>query len=321
MDFNSVTDNENESSQHKVLKLAQETKKHNRFLSQLQTELDRTQKVKRIEDTLAQTMPTKTGQSKLINVDLTMSTDQSVGGESLYGLTGGTQMFSSIKQFRSKKHNYTTFENKLQEIASKGDKQGNVNVNILQLIQSPEMTGFPDFAKSSIQAEQTEIKTLLYELKSCMNQQSMSIVLDSTAPSTQASDVVKNENIELIPRLPIHCKVSIKERIAPLKLKFEFFDMHTKAKLKNPDCVVCVSPTVQCPTVENCFLAKTEFKDPYISMYRELQGKPIPEFTPQTKNDKFPQQVYISLLSMTGCYSTITVSFPLEKKALQFRMK
>jgi len=77
-----------------------------------------------------------------------------------------------------------TFENKLQEIASKGDKQGNVNVNILQLIQSPEMTGFPDFAKSSIQAEQTEIKTLLYELKSCMNQQSMSIVLDSTAPST-----------------------------------------------------------------------------------------------------------------------------------------
>lgn len=43
-----------------------------------------------------------------------------------------------------------TFENKLQEIASKGDKQGNVNVNILQLIQSPEMTGFPDFAKSSI---------------------------------------------------------------------------------------------------------------------------------------------------------------------------
>ena len=97
MDFNSVTDNENESSQHKVLKLAQETKKHNRFLSQLQTELDRTQKVKRIEDTLAQTMPTKTGKSKLINVDLTMSTDQSVGGESLYGLTGGTQMFSSIK--------------------------------------------------------------------------------------------------------------------------------------------------------------------------------------------------------------------------------
>ena len=34
--------------------------------------------------------------------------------------------------------------------------------------------------------------------------------------------VVKNEGIELIPRLAIQCKVSIKERVAPLKLRFEF---------------------------------------------------------------------------------------------------
>ena len=97
----------------------------------------------------------------------------------------------------------------------------------------------------------------------------MHSTLDSVGPTF--SDSVKNENIELIPRLPIHYKVSIKERVAPLKLKFEFFDMQKpEKKLENPDCVVCVSPTVQFPTVENCTISKTDFRDPYISMYREL---------------------------------------------------
>ena len=34
------------------------------------------------------------------------------------------------------------------------------------------------------------------------------------------TEIVKNENIELIPRLPIQCKVSVKERVAPLELTF-----------------------------------------------------------------------------------------------------
>ena len=52
-------------------------------------------------------------------------------------------------------------------------------------------------------------------------------------------------------------------------------------------------------------------------MYRELQGKTFPEVNPFNKHDKFPQQVYLSLLSMTGCYCSITVSFPFEKTALK----
>lgn len=51
-------------------------------------------------------------------------------------------------------------------------------------------------------------------------------------------------------------------------------------------------------------------------LYRELQGKVFPEFHPQNKKEKFPQQVFISLVSMTGCKCTITVAFPFEKKVL-----
>ena len=57
-----------------------------------------------------------------------------------------------------------------------------------------------------------------------MNSQTMINTLKSEAPSVSGKEAVKNENIELIPRLPIQFKVSIKERVAPLKIKFEFFD-------------------------------------------------------------------------------------------------
>jgi len=52
----------------------------------------------------------------------------------------------------------------------------------------------------ALMATRTEIKTLLYELKRCMNSQAMIWTLESTSA---ISEVVKNENIELIPRLPI----------------------------------------------------------------------------------------------------------------------
>ena len=71
------------------------------------------------------------------------------------------------------------------------------------------------------------------------------ITLDSVAPLSAPSDSVVNEKIELIPRFPIHRKVSIKERVAPLKLKFEFFEVQDPTKkIKNPDCVIYLSPTV-----------------------------------------------------------------------------
>ena len=101
-------------------------------------------------------------------------------------------------------------------------------------------------------------------------------------------DVVKNENIELIPRLPIQCKVSIKERVAPLKLRFDFYDSQTKQKIKNPDVVVCLSTTQQNPTLETAQITKTEFREPSVWMFREFSGKVVPEFNPSNKKDRLP---------------------------------
>ena len=87
----------------------------------------------------------------------------------------------------------------------------------------------------------------MYELKRCMNRQALIQTLESTSTT---SDVVKNENIELISRLPIQFKVLIRERVAPLRLRFDFYDTQTRKKLVNPDTVVCVSPTKDCPTLD-----------------------------------------------------------------------
>lgn len=84
------------------------------------------------------------------------------------------------------------------------------------------MAEYSDYASTSIQAEKTEIKSILYELGRCMNSNADIILLESMAPN--GAETVKNEELELVPRLPFHCKVPINQRVAPLKLKFEFFD-------------------------------------------------------------------------------------------------
>lgn len=52
--------------------------------------------------------------------------------------------------------------------------------------------------------------------------------------------------------------------------------------------VLCLSSTVQCPTLENAQMTKTDFKDPTILLFRELSGKVFPELNPVNKKDKFP---------------------------------
>ena len=74
-----------------------------------------------------------------------------------------------------------------------------------------------------------------------------------------------------------------------MKLKFEFFNsQNTKVSLQNTDCKIYVSPTAQSPNAENCLASKTEFKDPYMTLFRELQGKTFPEFNPTNKSERFP---------------------------------
>lgn len=119
---------------------------------------------------------------------------------------------------------FSSFENRLQTLTQKADKESDINLKILELISRPEMANYPDYPRTAIRAYQTEVKTLSYELKRCMNRQALIQTLDSTSTTTEH---VKNENIELISRLPIQFRVSIKERVAPLRLRFDFYDNQT----------------------------------------------------------------------------------------------
>ena len=55
----------------------------------------------------------------------------------------------------------------------------------------------------------------------------------------------------------------------------------------------------------------TDIKKPEVNIYvgTKIKGKVFPEFTNSQRKEKAPQQVYVSLQSMTGCYCTITASF------------
>ena len=150
-----------------------------------------------------------------------------------------------------KKSKFTTFESRLNYAIRSADKSGDVHMKVLELLLRPDMAEFPDYPATAIRANHTEAKTLSYELKRCMNPQAMIQTLETASHS---SDHVKNENLELVARLPFVCKVSVKERIAPLRLKFEFFDSLTQEKVANPDVVVCISPTTQWPTDSNCLI-------------------------------------------------------------------
>ena len=59
---------------------------------------------------------------------------------------------------------------------------------------------------------------------------------------------IKNEKIELIPKLPCQCRISIKERIAPLALKFEFFNLNTMERVPRTDVIVSIDPRNKHPT-------------------------------------------------------------------------
>ena len=135
---------------------------------------------------------------------------------------------------------------------------------------------------------------------------------------------VKNERIELIPKLPYQCKVSIKERIAPLTLKFEFYDLNTNERIPRTDVQVSIDPKNKHPTTHNC-LASRMMSDPNaMTMHyyngKNQRGKPFPELDPMTVAShkiKFPQQLYISIITNRGYYVTITAWFPKEKLTLK----
>lgn len=157
----------------------------------------------------------------------------------------------------------------MKHVVLRGAKRPDtINKQIMQLVINPEMTEYEDYPKAAIAACKVETKTLEHELKNFMAKNANVINLETRA---QHSEKVKNTKIELIPRLDIRCKVSIKERIAPLQLKFEFFDSLTDKRILNPDAVVCVSPLHENPNEKNATVVKTEFRDdPHVMLYQDL---------------------------------------------------
>lgn len=119
----------------------------------------------------------------------------------------------------------------------------NLNKMILNKLSDPEMGKYPDFFKTHFKEFGNQSKTFLYECKGKIK------TLESRSSKT---DHVRNSNIECLPRLSILCKVVIKDRVAPLRLKFEFFDIETGEEIKRPDTVVCISSTIPNPTPKNC---------------------------------------------------------------------
>ena len=160
-----------------------------------------------------------------------------------------------------------------------------------------------------MKACRTEAKTLNYEVKRFMSPREMIRTLESTSSS---ADQVKNQ-IDIVPRLPIYVKVPVRDRTAPLRLEFEFFDSETKRKIEDPDVTVYYSTTTPCPSQQECRMPKTDFREPCLRFHSDLKGKAIPEFHPVQRKDRIAE-VFLSLHSLRGCLATISVSFPREKR-------
>ena len=116
----------------------------------------------------------------------------------------------------------------------------------------------------------------------------------------------------------------MKERIAPLALKFEFFDSDTMQRVPRTDVVVSIDPRVKHPTPSSCIQSRMMSDPNAMSMIyfngRDQRGKVFPELDPNapvSHKIKFPQQLYMTLTTNRGYYCTITAWFPKEKATLK----
>ena len=95
---------------------------------------------------------------------------------------------------------------------------------------------------------------------------------------------VKNEKIELIPKIPYQCKVSVKDRIAPLALKFEFFDLNSYDRIARTDVVVSIDPRNKHPVPGSCLQSRMMSDPNAMNMVyynkKEQRGKVFPELDP-----------------------------------------
>jgi len=129
-----------------------------------------------------------------------------------------------------------------------------------------------------------------------------------------------SNDLELIENVVIQARVSVRERTAPLKLIFSYCDSTTGATLKHSDTIVCFSPFNELPTVENSISHKVAPKVFLYGNEKHQLGKPFPDVIGMRK-EKFPQFLFISLMSKVGCSATVYADFPREKEQLENEQK
>jgi len=122
--------------------------------------------------------------------------------------------------------------------------------------------------------------------------------------------------------LPCFAKVIVKQRVAPLMLKFNFYDLHTEEKLTHPNAYICLHPLDPSPSIESHTKMLKVVSHSVKLHYEDYAntGKTWPEKDEATKTP-VPQQVYVSVTSQTGCKCEVFASFPRERPSRSIKKK
>lgn len=122
------------------------------------------------------------------------------------------------------------------------------STELMEILSRPEVQNFADYPRVAMSQIQTEIDTLRFLSQRVVSSGENGLIIDLNT-SNGAADKALNEKIKLIPRMIIQCRVSVKEKIAPLQLKFEYFDEESGNKIDISDTIVCLSATNPCPSL------------------------------------------------------------------------
>ena len=128
---------------------------------------------------------------------------------------------------------------------------GPSSIELMEILSRPEMHNFADYPRVAMSQIQTEIDTLRFLSQRVVSSGENGLIIDLNT-SNGVAEKALNEKIKLIPRMIIQCRVSVKEKVAPLQLKFEYFDEETGNRIEVSDTIVCLSATNPCPSVEQC---------------------------------------------------------------------
>ena len=124
-----------------------------------------------------------------------------------------------------------------------------------------------------------------------------------------------NDNIELLPQIPKHFRVSLGGRVMPVMMKFRFYNRTTRERMSKSDVHVYLSSTHTCPSEKHHQRSKENPKVLTFYTKNPYAGNVLPEYHRVAKKwVKFPQDLYLTMQSYGGCLCTLTIEFPTEKE-------